>query len=133
MPQYIQNTLCVCVMHCFALHRTGVDGGESPTPDDKTFKYLAKIYANTHEYMSQVTFTPLTCVLCVVSVGSIYPFFQGEGLCEADNFAGGVTNGAAWYIVRGGMQVSSCCYTYVDCSTEPTSYVMLLYVHLLAC
>ena len=28
----------------------------------------------------------------------------GSGLCDQDNFADGVTNGAEWYVVKGGMQ-----------------------------
>ncbi len=32
-------------------------------------------------------------------------FLQGVGICHEDNFPGGITNGAQWYIVEGGMQV----------------------------
>ena len=28
----------------------------------------------------------------------------GKGLCDQDNFPDGVTNGAEWYVVKGGMQ-----------------------------
>ena len=45
------------------------------------FKDLATTYASNHEYMQ-----------------------KGSGLCGADNFPGGITNGAKWYVVKGGMQ-----------------------------
>ncbi|KAG0615555.1 hypothetical protein M758_5G050600 [Ceratodon purpureus] len=45
------------------------------SPDDSTFKYLAGVYANNHPVMS-----------------------------KSKEFVGGVTNGAAWYPLYGGMQ-----------------------------
>ena len=47
----------------------------SASPDDKTFKYLAKTYADAHPAMNQ-----------------------------SEEFEGGITNGAAWYPLWGGMQ-----------------------------
>ena len=58
-----------------------VSGVKSPTPDDQTFIALSSVYANNHRTMS-----------------------QGSGLCQNDNFPGGITNGAEWYVVEGGMQ-----------------------------
>ena len=52
------------------------------TPDDKTFVAISKLYASNHANMH-----------------------QGAGLCENDDFPNGITNGAKWYIVEGGMQV----------------------------
>ena len=55
-------------------------GGRSvfpPIPAD----VAAQSYANNHAYMH-----------------------RGVGLCETDSFPGGVTNGAKWYKVQGGMQ-----------------------------
>ena len=49
--------------------------------DDAVFKDLARTYASNHEYMH-----------------------QGSGLCHSDSFPEGITNGAQWYVVEGGMQ-----------------------------
>ena len=57
------------------------EGQVSATPDNDLFVHLSKIYANNHEDM-----------------------FKGSGLCNTDNFPSGITNGAQWYIVEGGMQ-----------------------------
>jgi len=56
-------------------------GEESKTSDDATFKDLARVYSNAHQNMH-----------------------EGVGLCEEDNFPEGITNGAKWYVVAGGMQ-----------------------------
>ena len=61
-------------------HRTS--GLYSAAPDDRTFKYLAQTYARSHREMHK----NIRCT-------------------AADNFPGGITNGAAWYDVPGGMQV----------------------------
>ena len=51
----------------------------SATPDDKLFKHLARVYASNHANMH-------------------------IGTSACGKFADGITNGAEWYIVRGGMQ-----------------------------
>merc|ERR1711997_381112 len=58
----------------------------SPSPDDETFKHIAQVYANNHAHMSDL---------------------NTKGCDKPENsFAkqGGITNGAAWYSVAGGMQ-----------------------------
>ena len=62
----------------------------SPTPDNDLFKHLATVYASNHEDM-----------------------FQGVGLCRQDNFTNGITNGAEWYVVKGGMQDFN--YLFTNC------------------
>jgi len=57
-------------------HRSGV---YSDSPDDAFFKRVARIYANNHKVMK----TGKNC---------------------GDSFPGGITNGAKWYDVPGGMQ-----------------------------
>lgn len=57
------------------------NGFKSLTPDDTTFVSLSKLYASSHRTMH-----------------------LGKGLCDQDNFSDGVTNGAEWYVVKGGMQ-----------------------------
>ncbi|XP_043268241.1 carboxypeptidase D-like [Venturia canescens] len=53
---------------------------ESKSPDDELFKYLARLYASNHVEMR-----------------------KGNS-CPPDNFTNGITNGAYWYEVVGGMQ-----------------------------
>ena len=55
----------------------------SASPDDALFRALASTYANAHSVMSH----PKPC-----------PDFPGEV------FENGITNGAKWYVVKGGMQ-----------------------------
>ena len=57
-------------------------GFYSASPDDATFRYLAHTYADNHGRMA-----------------------RGVACDPRDNFPGGVTNGAQWYDVPGGMQV----------------------------
>ena len=59
-------------------------GFYSASPDDSTFRYLAHTYADNHGRMA-----------------------RGVACEPSDNFPGGVTNGAQWYDVPGGMQVST--------------------------
>ncbi|XP_076179264.1 carboxypeptidase D svr isoform X2 [Ptiloglossa arizonensis] len=53
---------------------------ESKSPDDELFKYLAHTYADNH------------------------PQMRAGNTCPLEIFQGGVTNGAYWYEVIGGMQ-----------------------------
>jgi len=55
-------------------------GRVSVAPDDSVFQHLAHLYADNHATM-----------------------FRGN-ICPGDDFAGGVTNGAQWYDVPGGME-----------------------------
>ena len=79
-------------------------GHKSVTDDDAVFIDLAKTYANHHRTM-----------------------YKGKGLCDQDNFPGGITNGAEWYVVAGGMQdfnylFSNCFEITVElsCCKHPT-------------
>lgn len=54
-------------------------GKYSASPDDIVFRHLAKVYADSHRTMH-------------------------EGKSCSDKFPGGITNGAEWYDVPGGMQ-----------------------------
>ncbi|XP_068085032.1 carboxypeptidase E isoform X2 [Anabrus simplex] len=66
--------------------RSGATSEYSRTPDDYTFKYLANAYAGHHATMAR---------------------HDRKG-CGRDSYnfgkQGGITNGAAWYSVQGGMQ-----------------------------
>ena len=57
-----------------------MSGRISAAPDDEVFKFLAHLYADNHLTMHR------------------------GNLCPGDRFKGGVTNGAQWYDVPGGME-----------------------------
>ena len=57
-----------------------MEGDGSPTPDDPIFHHLAYVYASKHKTMS-----------------------HGDPSCT-EHFHGGITNGAQWYNVPGGME-----------------------------
>ena len=65
-------------------NRAGRSGVNSPSPDDAIFKQLARTYAKAHPTMH-----------------------------KSATFPGGITNGAAWYNVDGGMQ--DYCYLKTSC------------------
>ena len=62
------------------------DNSYSKSPDDDVFKFLASTYAQTHPLM-HLESAPWECTDI-----------------PADHFKGGITNGASWYNVAGGMQ-----------------------------
>ncbi|KZC10088.1 Carboxypeptidase D [Dufourea novaeangliae] len=86
---------------------------ESKSPDDELFKYLAHVYADNH------------------------PQMHAGNACPPEIFRGGVTNGAYWYEVIGGMQdfnyarsnafeitfELSCC-KYPNSSTMPEHWML---------
>ncbi|CAG9533466.1 unnamed protein product [Cercopithifilaria johnstoni] len=59
----------------------------SRSPDDQTFRYLAESYANKHAHMAK----------------NDHPSCDGT-ITNAFTRQGGITNGAKWYSVSGGMQ-----------------------------
>lgn len=83
-------------------------GGYSATPDDQIFRHLASTYATNHKTMS-----------------------KGDA-CN-DNFEGGITNGAFWYDVPGGMQdvnylISNCFEITLElscCKYPPTNHLSI--------
>uniref|UniRef100_A0A3Q2GXR4 Carboxypeptidase D n=1 Tax=Equus caballus TaxID=9796 RepID=A0A3Q2GXR4_HORSE len=68
-------------------------GVYSKTSDDEVFKYLAKAYASNHPIMKTGT-----------------PHCPGD---EDETFKDGITNGAHWYDVEGGMQDYN--YVWANC------------------
>jgi len=67
--------------------RSGAEHEYSASPDDAVFKHLAEAYASEHAHMAKTDHKPCD-------------------MDKEDDFAkhGGITNGAKWYSVVGGMQ-----------------------------
>ena len=57
-------------------------GYYSRSPDDEFFKYVSIEYSRKHLFMH-----------------------EGKDLCKGDEFPDGITNGAHWYDVPGGIQI----------------------------
>lgn len=70
-----------------AVDETSQKTDYSASPDDGTFRWLAKSYADNHAHMSKNDHAPCD--------GSSQDAFARQG---------GITNGAKWYSVAGGMQ-----------------------------
>ncbi|XP_033217593.1 carboxypeptidase D-like isoform X2 [Belonocnema kinseyi] len=69
----------------------GVTGGVNLSPDNEVFKIISLVYSKTHPRMHIGRGCPP------------FPGTAGGGVLQ-DSFKDGVTNGAAWYSVPGGMQ-----------------------------
>ena len=72
----------------------------SASPDDATFRHLARIYADAHADMH-----------------------------NSNEFPEGITNGAQWYPISGGLQVRlgvmfSSCFSHGNCRARACCYVM---------
>ena len=68
----------------------GLESSANLSPDDAVFKALALAYSNAHPRMH---------------LGKSCPSSSGSFRSVLDNvFPGGITNGAEWYSVTGGMQ-----------------------------
>lgn len=62
----------------------------NPSPDNDVFKMLALTYSNAHPHMHLGEPCP--------------PLIKGSKSFREERFPDGITNGAAWYSVPGGMQ-----------------------------
>ncbi|KAE9556578.1 hypothetical protein FO519_000272 [Halicephalobus sp. NKZ332] len=71
----------------FDATRSGSQQQYSKSPDDKTFRHLAEVYASNHAHMAKNDHAPCD--------GTASNAFARQG---------GITNGAKWYSVSGGMQ-----------------------------
>uniref|UniRef100_A0AC34QC00 Peptidase M14 carboxypeptidase A domain-containing protein n=1 Tax=Panagrolaimus sp. JU765 TaxID=591449 RepID=A0AC34QC00_9BILA len=71
----------------FDASRSGSQQQYASSPDDKTFRHLAEVYAKHHAHMAKNDHAPCD--------GTAANAFARQG---------GVTNGAKWYSVSGGMQ-----------------------------
>ncbi|ESO08248.1 hypothetical protein HELRODRAFT_75388 [Helobdella robusta] len=87
----------------------------SKCPDDETFRMLASSYARAHPYMTRKP----QC-----------------GAEQGDSFEGGITNGASWYSVSGGMQdwnyLHTNCFEItleISCTKFPASTQLMKYWH----
>lgn len=79
----------------------------SKSPDDALFQHLAHTYANNHLTMSKGQSREM-------STKKTFPMFIGQLGDNCDTtFPEGITNGAAWYDVPGGMQD----FNYINSNT----------------
>ena len=91
-----------------ALYMLPCSGFYSASPDDAVFQLVARDYSSKHRTM----WTNVNCKVTshyTDTVGIQWRYSGDEMInnlvIKGDNFPGGITNGAQWYDVPGGMQV----------------------------
>lgn len=93
------------------LYMLPCSGFYSAAPDDAVFQLVAREYSSKHRTMwTNVNCKVRTRHVTAASVDTVDT--SGDEMInnlviKGDNFPGGITNGAQWYDVPGGMQVGS--------------------------
>lgn len=82
---------------------------ESKSPDDQTFQMLAKAYSHVNYFFikEKLSFLHMSCFFYLFL--KAHPTMSKGDSCV--KFNDGITNGAAWYVIDGGMQDWSYAYT----------------------
>ena len=95
----------------FLIAKLNSDSKLSPTPDHDVFKHLALTYSLNHQVMHKGK----TILFYINWIESLFIQKKNTGpKCDGvQRFTNGITNGAEWYILEGGMQDYN--YVYGGC------------------
>lgn len=126
----------------------------NPSPDDGTFRFLARTYASRHTKVSTRRHVrsvaahacnaaapgagpvPTVAVISRWQRGAqqhsalprisayVHCPHSGSQMANSTEFVGGITNGAAWYPIYGGMQVSAALQRWWMADLQPASPVL---------
>lgn len=78
----------------------------SLTPDDDVFKHLSLTYANNHAKMSRGKYNKWNKLVILLKIKYLNTTVGVACKSATPSFENGITNGAAWYPLTGGMQVN---------------------------